>query len=153
MESLTEDLKIDRGISNWNGIIEFNRTLRIFKLRKPFLACIALKDVTTMTSYIRSHGSYGLPSLHPRSGRCYGRCHCSRTLVFSLLQPITFGMVLSAMCLNLRTRCRIHWLDESRFLLHVTDERMRVWRQKDTLYPQGTFSQLSPFLLAIVLTV
>ena len=28
---------------------------------------------------------------------------------------------------NLRTWRNIHWSDESRFLLHVTDGRMRVW--------------------------
>jgi hypothetical protein len=29
---------------------------------------------------------------------------------------------------NLRIWRKIHWSDESRFLLHVTDGRMRVWR-------------------------
>ena len=32
--------------------------------------------------------------------------------------------------LNLRTLRRIYWSDENRFLLHVTDWRMRVWRQE-----------------------
>ena len=44
---------------------------------------------------------------------------------------------------NLRTWRKIHWSDESRFLLHVTDGRMRVWRHKNTAYTQGTSSQLS----------
>ena len=35
---------------------------------------------------------------------------------------------------NLRTWCKIHWSDESRFLLHVTDDRMRVWRHENTAY-------------------
>lgn len=35
---------------------------------------------------------------------------------------------------NLRTWRKIHWSDESRFLLHVTDGRARVWRQKNTAY-------------------
>ena len=35
---------------------------------------------------------------------------------------------------NLRTWRKIHWSDESRFLLHVTDGRMRVWRHKNTAY-------------------
>jgi hypothetical protein len=34
---------------------------------------------------------------------------------------------------NLKTWCKIHWSDESRFQLHVTDGRMRVWRHKMTL--------------------
>jgi hypothetical protein len=42
---------------------------------------------------------------------------------------------------NLRTWRKIHWSDENRFLLHVTDGRMRVWRHKNTA--QGTSSQLS----------
>jgi hypothetical protein len=35
---------------------------------------------------------------------------------------------------NFRTWRNIHWSDESRFLLHVTDGRMRVWRHKHTAY-------------------
>jgi hypothetical protein len=35
---------------------------------------------------------------------------------------------------NLRTWCKIHWSDESRLLLHVTDGRMRVWKHKNTAY-------------------
>jgi hypothetical protein len=35
---------------------------------------------------------------------------------------------------NLRTLRNIHWSDENRFLLHVTDGRMRVWRHKYTAY-------------------
>lgn len=35
---------------------------------------------------------------------------------------------------NLRTWRKIHWSDESRFLLHVTDGRTRVWRHKNTAY-------------------
>ncbi|KAK7097776.1 hypothetical protein V1264_004707 [Littorina saxatilis] len=35
---------------------------------------------------------------------------------------------------NLRTWRRIHWSDESRFLLHVTDGRLRVWRHRNTAY-------------------
>jgi hypothetical protein len=44
---------------------------------------------------------------------------------------------------NLRTWRKIHWSDESRFLLHVTGGRMRVWRHTNTAYTQGTSSQLS----------
>jgi hypothetical protein len=32
---------------------------------------------------------------------------------------------------NFRTWRKIHWSDESRFLLHVTDDRMRIWRHKN----------------------
>jgi hypothetical protein len=35
---------------------------------------------------------------------------------------------------NLRTWRKIHWSDESWFLLHVTEGRMRVWRHKYTAY-------------------
>ena len=35
---------------------------------------------------------------------------------------------------NLRTWRKIHWSDESQFLLHVTDGRMRVWKHKNTAY-------------------
>jgi transposase len=35
---------------------------------------------------------------------------------------------------NLRTWRKIHWSDDSRFLLHVTDGRMRVWRHENTAH-------------------
>ena len=35
---------------------------------------------------------------------------------------------------NVRSRRKIHWSDESRFLLHMTDCRVRVWRQRNTAY-------------------
>ena len=35
---------------------------------------------------------------------------------------------------NLRTWRKIHWWDESRFFLHVTHGRMRVWRHKNIAY-------------------
>ena len=39
---------------------------------------------------------------------------------------------------NLRSWRRIHWLDESRFLLHMVDGRIRVWRYPNTRYaPQN----------------
>ena len=42
---------------------------------------------------------------------------------------------------NLRTWRKIHWSDESRFLLHVSDGRMRVWRHKNTAY---TLKKIQP---------
>jgi hypothetical protein len=47
--------------------------------------------------------------------------------------------------LNLRTWHRIHWSDERRFLLHVIDGRMRVWRQKNTVYAPGNTQPTVPY--------
>ena len=52
---------------------------------------------------------------------------------------IRSGMVFSAMWLEFEDM--IHWSDEKRFLLHVSDGRMRVWRQKNTVYTPGIPSQ------------
>ena len=46
---------------------------------------------------------------------------------------------------NLRTWRKIHWSDESRFLLHVTDGRMRVWRHKDTAYTPMNIQPTVPY--------
>ena len=46
---------------------------------------------------------------------------------------------------NLRTWCKIHWSDESRFLLHVTDDRMRVWRHKNTAYTSRNIQPTLPY--------
>ena len=46
---------------------------------------------------------------------------------------------------NLRTWRKIHWSDESRFLLHVTDGRMRVWRHKHTAYTPRNIQPTVPY--------
>ena len=40
---------------------------------------------------------------------------------------------------------KIHWSDESRFLLHVTDDRMRVWRHKNTTYTPRNIQPTVPY--------
>jgi transposase len=46
---------------------------------------------------------------------------------------------------NLRTWHKIHWSDESRFLLHVTGGRMRVWRHKNTAYTPRNIQPTVPY--------
>ena len=46
---------------------------------------------------------------------------------------------------NLRTWRNIHWSDESWFLLHVTDGRMRVWRHKYTAYAPRNIQPTVPY--------
>jgi hypothetical protein len=46
---------------------------------------------------------------------------------------------------NLRTWRKIHWSDESRFLLHVTDGRMRVWRHTHTAYTPRNIQPTVPY--------
>jgi hypothetical protein len=51
---------------------------------------------------------------------------------------------LSSRC-DARTWRRIHWSDKSRFLLHATDGRMRVWRQKDMVYSPRNIQPTVPY--------
>ena len=46
---------------------------------------------------------------------------------------------------NLRKWRKIHWSDESRFLLHVTDGQMRVWRHKNTAYSPRNIQPTVPY--------
>ena len=46
---------------------------------------------------------------------------------------------------NLRTWRKIHWSDESRFLLHVPDGRMRVWRHKNAAYTSRNIQLTVPY--------
>jgi hypothetical protein len=46
---------------------------------------------------------------------------------------------------NLRTWRKIHWSDKSRFLLHVTDGRMRFWRHKHTAYAPRNIQPTVPY--------
>jgi hypothetical protein len=49
-------------------------------------------------------------------------------------QRLCLAWCLARRCLNFRTWRRIYWSDESWFVLHVTDGRMRIWRQKNMAY-------------------
>jgi hypothetical protein len=46
---------------------------------------------------------------------------------------------------NLSTWHKMHGSDESRFLLHVTDGRMRVWRHKNTAYTRRNIQPTVPY--------
>ena len=46
---------------------------------------------------------------------------------------------------NLRSWRRIHWSDESRFLLHVVDGRVRVWRHPGTAYAPRNIMPTVPY--------
>jgi hypothetical protein len=49
-------------------------------------------------------------------------------------QRLCLAWSLARRSLNFRTWRRIYWSDESWFMLHITDGRMRVWRQKNMAY-------------------
>ena len=45
---------------------------------------------------------------------------------------------------NWRTWRNIHWSEENRFMLNVTDGRMRVWRHKNTAYTARNIQPTAP---------
>jgi hypothetical protein len=48
---------------------------------------------------------------------------------------------------TIRTWRRVHWSDESRFLLRPTDGRARVWRQPNTSPPNTKLPRSAPAVL------
>jgi transposase len=46
---------------------------------------------------------------------------------------------------NLASWRKVHWSDESRFLLFMTDGRARVWRRRGTAYTQRNIMEQVPF--------
>jgi len=80
---------------------------------------------------------------HLKSTGLKSRRVTERPILSDRHQRLRLARCLARRGLNLRIWRRIHWSDESRFLLHVTDGRMRVWRQKNKAYTQGTSSKLS----------
>jgi hypothetical protein len=76
-------------------------------------------------------------------------CKSRRVIKSPLLEDRHRGSRL-AWCLarrgwNLRTWHKIHGSDENRFLLHVTDGRMRVWRHKNTAYTRRNIQPTVPY--------
>ena len=52
---------------------------------------------------------------------------------------------------NWRSWRKIHWSDEGRFLLQVTDSRMKVWRHKYTAYTSRSIQPTVPYLVGSVM--
>jgi hypothetical protein len=69
----------------------------------------------------------------------------TRPMLSDRHQRLHLTWCLARCGLNLRTWHRIHWSDERRFLLHVIDGRMRVWRQKNTVYAPGNTQPTVPY--------
>jgi hypothetical protein len=59
-------------------------------------------------------------------------CVCKRPLLADRHRRSRLAWCLARRGWNLRTWRKIHWSDESRFLLHVTESRMRVCRHKNS---------------------
>ena len=59
-------------------------------------------------------------------------------------QWLRLAWCLARRDLNLTTWRSIHWSDESLFLFHVTDGRMRIWRQKNT-YTHRSINPTVPY--------
>jgi hypothetical protein len=46
---------------------------------------------------------------------------------------------------NLASLRKVHWSDEIRFLLHVTDGRVHVWQKPNTAYAERNIVETVPF--------
>ena len=68
-----------------------------------------------------------------------------RPLLADIIRRSRLAWCLARRGWNLRTWRKIHWSDESRFLLHVTDGRMRVWRHKNTAYTTRNIQPTVPY--------
>ena len=68
-----------------------------------------------------------------------------RPLLTPQNQRIRLRWCLARQGWNLRSWRRVHWSDESRFLLHVTDGRMRVWRHRNTAYTPRNIKPTIPY--------
>jgi transposase len=116
------------------------RALQRLVRRMPFATSLILKQhwvssrrVSTKT--VRNHlKSAGLNS----------RRVIKRPLLADRHRRTRLAWCLARRGLNLETWRKIHWSDESRFLLHVTDGRMRVWRHKNTTYAPSNIQPTVP---------
>ena len=61
----------------------------------------------------------------------------TRPMLSGRHQRLRLAWCLARRGLNLRTWRGFHWSDKSRFLLHVTVGRIRVWWQNNTPYTPG----------------
>ena len=68
-----------------------------------------------------------------------------RPLLADIIRRSRLAWCLARRGWNLKTWRKIHWSDENRFLLHVTDGRMRVWRHKNTAYTTRNIQPTVPY--------
>jgi transposase len=81
---------------------------------------------------------------HLKSAGLNSRRVIKRPLLADRHRRTRLAWCLARRGLNLKTWRKIHWSDESRFLLHVTDGRMRVWRHKNTAYTPSNIQPTVP---------
>ena len=106
---------------------------RLAKIRKPHVTLQREEKtiVTKQTSISKnSQEPFALNRTEVKESKA--KRVIKRTMLPDRHQRIRFAWCLARRGLNLRTMRMIHWSEESRFLLHVTDGRMRVQRQKNT---------------------
>lgn len=68
-----------------------------------------------------------------------------RPALTNLHKRSRLGWCLARRHWNLTSWRKVHWSDESRFLLNVTDGRQRVWRTKNTAYVAKNVQASVPF--------
>ena len=118
-----------------------DRALQRWVRRMPFATSPVLKqhwlpDIRLSTRTIRNC----LKSAGRKSRRII-----KRPLLADRHRRTRYAWCLTRRGWNFRTWRKIHWSDESRFLLHVTEGRMRVWRHKNTAYTPSNIQPTVPY--------
>jgi hypothetical protein len=91
----------------------------------------------TFSVLLAGHGSVAIDSSRKQSVT-------TRALWDLALSSIKTGLVFRGVCNSASWR-KVHWSDESRFLLHKTDDRVCVWRQPNTAYAERIIVETVPF--------
>ena len=68
-----------------------------------------------------------------------------RPLLVDRNQRLRLAWCLAGLSWYLRTWRNIHWSSESRFLLRVTDGRMRAWRHTNTAHTPRNIQSMAPY--------
>jgi hypothetical protein len=118
-----------------------DRTLQRLVRRMPFVTSPVLKQhwlpnrrLSTRTVRNRL-----------KSAELKSRIVIKRPLLVDRHRPSRLAWCLAWRDWNLRTWHKIHWSDKSRFLLHVIDGLMRVWRHKNTAYTTRNIQPTVPY--------
>jgi transposase len=110
-----------------------DRALQRLVTRMPFATSPVLKQHWLLNRRL----STGTVRNRLKSAGLKSRRVIKRPLLADRHRRTRLGWCLVRRGWNLRTWRKIHWSDESQFLLHVTDDQMRVWRHKNIAYTPG----------------
>ena len=138
-------VRLKQRVNQTGSVQEHQRTWKSLKTTpraNRFLIGLARQQPFSTANTLRSrwivNGRISRRTINRRlnNTRFRARRPIKRSLLTICHKTVRLQWTRDHMRLNIRSWQRVHWSDESRFMLNPVDGRIRVWRQRNTAFLQ-----------------